>query len=101
STIIEGLFFSTSIPQLVLNIRSASTVVAIQRLVQPRGSVASILLHAKCLTLRPVGCNEMFDTNLTTRLLVPLQGGASRFGSMLGPHPKEICALAPSLVGCA
>src|SRR5690606_12982838 len=51
STIVEGLFFSTSIPQLVLNIRSASKVVAIQLSDQRRGKSGAAFAEAKGVTL--------------------------------------------------
>jgi hypothetical protein len=44
--------------------------VGAERPAQPRGSVASILLFlfAKCLTLRPVGCNEFGALGLATQI---------------------------------
>src|SRR5690606_9803349 len=71
SPINEGQFFLQLDPAARLDPHSAFTIVAIQRLVQPRASVASILLFslAECLTLRLVGCNEMFGTASTYQLL--------------------------------
>src|SRR5690606_8282976 len=69
SPINEGQFFLQLDPAARLDPHSAFTIVAIQRKAEPRGSVASILPRAKCLTLRPVGSSDLLAVRRFNRLI--------------------------------